>query len=79
MRPAPSWGVVVPTLGRPSLRVLLEPDGVRGRLRYELRATWLGGTTILDKLEAADYDMFTTRPRLTKADAPRILWRTMVW
>ena len=54
-------------------------DGVRGRLRYELRATWLGGTTILDKLEAADYDVFAHRPRLTRADAPRILWRTFVW
>ena len=54
-------------------------DGVTGRLRYELRATWLGGTTILDKLEAADYDVFAGRPRLTKADAPRILWRTIVW
>ena len=54
-------------------------DGVTGRLRYELRATWLGGTTILDKLEAADYDVFAGRPRLTKADAPRILWRTIAW
>jgi hypothetical protein len=42
-------------------------------------ATWLGGTTILDKLEAADYDVFAGRPRLTKADAPRILWRTIAW
>jgi hydroxysqualene synthase len=54
-------------------------DGVRGRLRYELRATWLGGTTILDKLEAADYDVFARRPRLTRADVPALLWRTIVW
>lgn len=54
-------------------------DGVRGRLRYELRATWLGGTAILDKLEAADYDVFARRPRLTKGDVPRILWRTIAW
>jgi len=54
-------------------------DGVRGRLRYELRATWLGGTTILDKLEAADYDVFARRPRLTKADVPSIAWRTLTW
>jgi phytoene synthase len=54
-------------------------DGVRGRLRYELRASWLGGTTILDKLEAAGYDMFAHRPRLTRADAPALLWRTMLW
>jgi squalene synthase HpnC len=54
-------------------------DGVDGRLRYELRATWLGGTTILDKLEAAGFDVFTRRPRLTKADAPAIVWRTIFW
>jgi phytoene/squalene synthetase len=54
-------------------------DGVRGRLRYELRATWIGGTRILDKLEAADYDAFATRPRLTKGDIPVLLWRTLWW
>lgn len=54
-------------------------DGVEGRLRWELRATWLGGTTILDKLEAADFDMFTARPKLTRADVPGILWRTARW
>lgn len=54
-------------------------DGVAGRLRWELRATWLGGTRILDKLEAANFDMFTHRPRLTRADVPGILWRTALW
>lgn len=54
-------------------------DGVRGRLRYELRATWLGGTRILTKLEAFDFDMFRHRPGLTLADAPPIAWRTIVW
>ena len=54
-------------------------DGVRGRLRWELRATWLGGTRILDKLEAADYDVFTRRPALTRADVPSILWHTLFW
>lgn len=54
-------------------------DGVTGRLRYELRATWLGGTAILDKLEAADFDVFARRPTLTKADVPGLLWRTLAW
>ena len=54
-------------------------DGVRGRLRYELRATWLGGSRILDKLEAANFDVFTHRPTLTKADVPVILWRAVIW
>ena len=54
-------------------------DAVSGRLRYELRATWLGGTRILDKLEAADFDMFTSRPTLTKADVPSLFWGALVW
>jgi len=54
-------------------------DGVTGRLRYELRATWLGGNRILDKLEAADYDMFTHRPALTRTDVPVIAWQTLWW
>ena len=35
-------------------------DGVSGRLRYELRATWLGGMRILDRLDRAGYDVFTS-------------------
>lgn len=54
-------------------------DGVTGRLRYELRATWLGGNRILDKLEAADYDMFTHRPALARTDVPVIAWQTLWW
>src|SRR5206468_7690489 len=54
-------------------------DGVRGRLRWELRATWLGGMTILDKLEAARFDLFDKRPALTPADGAGIAWRTVRW
>ena len=54
-------------------------DGVRGRLRWELRATWLGGRRILEKLEAADYDVFTRRPALRPGDVPLIAWRTLMW
>lgn len=54
-------------------------DGVDGRLRFELRATWLGGTRILDKLEAANFDVWARRPRLTGRDAPGILWGTLAW
>jgi len=54
-------------------------DRVRGRLRWELRATWLGGTRILDKLEAADFDVFANRPALTAADTPVLAWRLISW
>lgn len=54
-------------------------DGVTGRLRYELRATWLGGTRILDKLEASGFDPYAARPKLSWIDAPSILWQTATW
>ena len=51
-------------------------DGVRGRLRYELRCTWLGGVRILERLDRIDYDVFAHRPRLRAGDrAPSLLWR----
>jgi squalene synthase HpnC len=44
------------------------PDKVRGRLCWELRFTWQGGVRILDKIESADYDVFTRRLVVTRAD-----------
>ena len=54
-------------------------DGVSGRLRYELRATWLGGTRILDRLDAAEFDVFRARPKLGVADALVIALNTILW
>jgi hydroxysqualene synthase len=54
-------------------------DGVSGRLRYELRATWLGGVRILDRLEAAGFDVHHARPRLGAADALVIGCKTLFW
>ena len=54
-------------------------DGVRGRLRYELRATWLGGTRILDRLERSGFDVFARRPALGIADAIVIACGTLLW
>jgi squalene synthase HpnC len=54
-------------------------DGVSGRLRWELRATWLGGVRILDRLEAAGFDVFRARPTLRMPDAIAIAWRTLTW
>jgi hypothetical protein len=49
-------------------------EAVRGRLRYELRATWLGGMRVLDRVEAG-----VERPRLSAADVPAIAWKTVSW
>jgi squalene synthase HpnC len=54
-------------------------DVVRGRIGYELRATWLGGRRILDRLEASGYDILQRRPSLGAADAPWFAWRMLVW
>ena len=54
-------------------------DGVTGRLRYELRATWLGGTRILDRLERSGFDVFASRPALGAADAIVIACGTLLW
>ena len=54
-------------------------DGVRGRLRYELRATWLGGMRILDRLERSGFDPIQRRPRLGPADTFWFLSRLATW
>lgn len=48
---------------------------VGGRLGLELRAVWLGGALILDRIEQNGYDVFTRRPFITSADKLKILWR----
>jgi squalene synthase HpnC len=54
-------------------------DAVGGRLRYELRGTWLGGMRILAKVDRRRRDLFDYRPALGVADVPAILWRAATW
>jgi phytoene synthase len=54
-------------------------DRVHGRLRYELRLTWLGGVSILDRLERGDFNVFADRPSLGAADVPSLVWRALAW
>jgi squalene synthase HpnC len=54
-------------------------DGVRGRLRLELRFTWLGGTRVLERVEHGRFTIFTERPALGAADLPRLVWRAARW
>jgi len=54
-------------------------DATRGRLRYELRATWLGGTRILDRLARAHFDVTNRRPVLGVLDAPWFAWKLLAW
>lgn len=54
-------------------------DGVDGRLRYELRATWLGGVRILDRLEGSGFDVIRHRPSLGARDMGWIVPRVLAW
>jgi squalene synthase HpnC len=79
----PAWRAALEDCGRRT-RLLFDRgrpvcDGVTGRLRYELRATWLGGTRILDRLERRGFNVFDARPALGAADWPAIAWKTVVW
>ena len=53
-------------------------DVVPGRLRWELRITWLGGSRILDKVQTS-VDALHRRPRLNAADIPLLIGRAVVW
>lgn len=55
------------------------PDAVRGRLRYELRATWLGGVTILRRTAQLRRTSFEERPTLTSLDAARLARDAVLW
>jgi phytoene/squalene synthetase len=54
-------------------------DGVSGRLRYELRLTWLGGRRILERVSRARQRLLTERPTLGTADLPALLWGAARW
>jgi phytoene/squalene synthetase len=53
-------------------------DAVRGRLRYELRATWLGGMRILDRVGGGARGA-GSRPTLGLADVPWFAWKLLAW
>ncbi|MEE2636405.1 MAG: squalene synthase HpnC [Acidobacteriota bacterium] len=79
----PAWRAALERVGART-RALFDQgrpvcDGVGGRLRYELRMTWLGGVRILERLEEAHFDVFTQRPSLSTRDGVPILWKVLTW
>jgi hydroxysqualene synthase len=54
-------------------------DALHGRLRLELRATWLGGMRILNRIERADFDVLARRPTLGAVDFGWLTWRVATW
>jgi squalene synthase HpnC len=54
-------------------------DRLGGRLRYEIRATWLGGTRILDRIEAVNFDVLNHRPTIGPVDIPWLAGAVLGW
>jgi squalene synthase HpnC len=78
-----AWRATLADVGGRTRALFMEgrpvTDVVRGRLRYELRATWLGGMRVLARLETMDYNVFGRRPTLGAGDVPSILWNAIWW
>ncbi len=54
-------------------------DRVGRELRFEMRLTWLGGMSILDRIEAVGADVFHRRPRHSALDKLVLAWRAWRW
>jgi squalene synthase HpnC len=54
-------------------------DGVTGRLRAELRFTWLGGMRMLERVERDRFVALERRPTLGPGDALLLVWRAAWW
>lgn len=54
-------------------------DRVGQELRFELRLTWLGGSSILDGIERVGGDVFRRRPHHSLARKAALAWRAWRW
>lgn len=79
----PAWQGVMATMTERTRALFADGrrvcDGVSGRLRWELRLTWLGGSRILDKLDHVRFDVFHHRPTLGIGDVPALLRDAVLW
>jgi squalene synthase HpnC len=54
-------------------------EKVGRELRFEMRLTWLGGMSILDRIEASGGDVFRRRPKHGALDKAALAWRAWRW
>lgn len=54
-------------------------DTVRGRAKVDVRLFTFGGLSVLDRLRAVDYDVFTRRPVVTAAQKLRLFLSALWW
>lgn len=82
-RLTPAWKAALGGAADRTRELFLEgrpiADLVHGRLRWELRTTWLGGMRILDRLAAGGFDVFKSRPALGWTDAIAMGARVVLW
>ncbi|MEM9445224.1 MAG: squalene synthase HpnC [Verrucomicrobiota bacterium] len=62
--------------GRPLLPALA---CYSGKLAWEIRMTWLGGTTILEKIRRRGYDTLSKRPKLSKFDFVTLFLKSFIF
>lgn len=53
-------------------------DNLSGKLAWEIRMTWLGGASILEKIRQQNYDTLSSRPKLSKWDMSRLLIKSFL-
>jgi phytoene synthase len=82
-RMTPEWRSALRTVAARTRELFAEGrpvcDGVSGRLKWELRFTWLGGTRILDGLERSGFDVFRRRPTIGASDVPALVAAAIAW
>ena len=80
---SPEWRMALSEMAARTRRLFDEGravgDSLDGRLRYQLRLTWLCGVRILDRLDEIGFDVFTARPTLGTSDVPALLWNAISW
>ena len=54
------------------------PELVTGRLRHELRLTWLGGMRVLERIARSGYNTLSERPTITMGDKVGLLARAFL-
>ncbi len=60
--------------GRPLLKAVGRSDR---RLKWQLSLMWWGPMRILEKIEAVDYDVFTSRPKLKKSELMKLFFHAL--
>ena len=80
---SPAWHVALERCAAKTRELFLDGrpvcDGVTGRLKMELRLTWLGGMRILDRVGRTRHDPINDRPALGFGDVIPLVCRAVVW